>query len=60
MTTMERFSALVLDFLRDRRGTTALEYGFIAVLMSVAAVAALRTIGSALDGRYAGILPALQ
>ena len=57
---MERFSALVLDFLRDRRGTTALEYGFIAVLMSVAAVAALRTIGSALDGRYASILPALQ
>jgi Flp pilus assembly pilin Flp len=60
MTAMERFSTLVLDFLRDRRGATALEYGFIAVLVSIAAVAALRGIGLALDARYAGILPALQ
>lgn len=57
---MERFSALVLDFLRDRRGATALEYGFIAFLISIAAVTTIREIGPSLAAKYAGVLPGLQ
>jgi Flp pilus assembly pilin Flp len=57
---MERLSALALDFLRDRRGATALEYGFIAFLISIAAVATIREIGPSLAARYAGVLPGLQ
>lgn len=57
---MERFPVLVLDFLRDRRGATALEYGFIAFFISIAAVAALREIGPLLATKYASVLPGLQ
>ncbi|HEV7324349.1 MAG TPA: Flp family type IVb pilin [Bosea sp. (in: a-proteobacteria)] len=57
---MERLSALALDFLRDRRGATALEYALIASFISIAAVATIREIGPALVARYAGILPGLQ
>jgi Flp pilus assembly pilin Flp len=57
---MERFSALVFDFLRDRRGATALEYGFIAFFISIAAIATIRQIGPLLETKYASILPGLQ
>ncbi|MGE7470556.1 Flp family type IVb pilin [Bosea sp. NPDC003192] len=57
---MERFSALALDFLRDRRGATALEYGFIAFFVSIAAIATIRQIGPLVEAKYAGILPGLQ
>lgn len=57
---MERFSALVLEFLRDSRGATALEYGFIAFFVSIAAIATIRQIGPLLDAKYASILPGLQ
>jgi Flp pilus assembly pilin Flp len=57
---MERFSALALDFLRDSRGATALEYGFIAFLVSIAAITAITAIGPLLDGKFASVLPGLQ
>jgi Flp pilus assembly pilin Flp len=57
---MERISALALDFLRDRRGATAIEYGFVALLISMASIVALRLIGPALDAKYASILPGFQ
>ncbi|WP_152016862.1 MULTISPECIES: Flp family type IVb pilin [unclassified Bosea (in: a-proteobacteria)] len=57
---MERFSALALEFLRDRRGATALEYGFIAFFVSIAAIATIRQIGPLLNAKYASILPGLQ
>jgi Flp pilus assembly pilin Flp len=57
---MERLSALALDFLRDRRGATALEYGFIAFLISIAAIATITAIGPLLDAKYASVLPGLQ
>lgn len=57
---MERFSALVLDFMRDSRGATALEYGFIAVFVSIAAIATIRQIGPLVEAKYAAILPGLQ
>ena len=57
---MERLFALALDFLRDRRGATALEYAFIAFLISIAAVTTLRQLGPLLEAKYASILPGLQ
>jgi len=57
---MERFFALALDFLRDRRGATAIEYALIAFFISIAAVATLREIGPSLNAKYAGIVPGLQ
>lgn len=57
---MERLSALALDFLRDRRGATAIEYGFVALLVSTAAIAGLRVIGPAVQGIFASIAPWLQ
>lgn len=57
---MERLFALALDFLRDRRGATAIEYALIAFFVSIAAVATLREIGPALSAKYAAVVPALQ
>lgn len=57
---MERFSALALGFLRNQRGATALEYGFIAFFVSIAAIVTIRQIGPALNAKYLGILPGLQ
>ena len=36
----------VLRFLRDRRGATAVEYGFIVALVVIAMVAALADVGN--------------
>ena len=38
-----------LRILRDQRGATAIEYGLIAALVSVAAIAALQGVGSQLN-----------
>ncbi|HEV2509246.1 Flp family type IVb pilin [Bosea sp. (in: a-proteobacteria)] len=57
---MERISALALEFLRDRRGATALEYGLVAFFVSIAAIATIRQIGPLVNAKYASILPGLQ
>ena len=38
----------LFDFLRDESGATAIEYGLIAALVSVAAIAALGAMGESL------------
>ncbi|AZI34867.1 putative pilin component [Caenibius tardaugens NBRC 16725] len=45
---MKFFSKL----LRDESGATAIEYGLIAALIAVAAIAAMTTIGSNLQGTF--------
>jgi pilus assembly protein Flp/PilA len=42
---MRQIAAYFVTFARDERGATALEYGFIAMLISIAAVAAITQIG---------------
>ena len=37
---------LIRDLLRDERGVTAIEYGLIAALISIAAVGVMSTIGT--------------
>ena len=45
MTTLRRLIA-------DESGATAIEYGLIAALVSVAAVVALQSLGSSLDAMF--------
>jgi len=42
---MRQIAAQLVSFVRDERGATALEYGFIAALMTVATMAVIAQIG---------------
>ncbi len=39
-------------FLKDKSGATAIEYGLIAALVSVAAVVALQSLGTSLNSMF--------
>ncbi|PPQ27246.1 Flp family type IVb pilin [Rhodoblastus sphagnicola] len=39
-------------FLRDESGATAIEYGLIAALISVVAIATLTTVGTKLNAKF--------
>ena len=42
----------VSNFINDERGSTAIEYGLIASLISVAAIVAFTTVGSKLSRTF--------
>jgi pilus assembly protein Flp/PilA len=42
----------LLRLLRDTRAATAIEYGLIAALIAVAAIAALTSVGTNLKGTF--------
>jgi pilus assembly protein Flp/PilA len=42
----------IKNLLKDESGATAIEYGLIAALVSVAAIAALTAMGSALESMF--------
>jgi pilus assembly protein Flp/PilA len=42
----------IRSLITDESGATAIEYGLIAALVSVAAIAALTALGSALEGIF--------
>jgi pilus assembly protein Flp/PilA len=44
--------ATLKNFVRDESGATAIEYGLIAALVSVAAVGALGALGDSLSGMF--------
>jgi pilus assembly protein Flp/PilA len=46
---------LLSRFLKDESGATAIEYGLIAALVSVAIITALTTLGSSLKGIFTSI-----
>ncbi len=46
-----KFTA-IKTFLADESGATAIEYGLIAALVSVAAITALTTMGGSLKGMF--------
>jgi pilus assembly protein Flp/PilA len=46
---------LVSCFVKDESGATAIEYGLIAALVSVAIITALTTLGSSLKGIFTSI-----
>lgn len=43
---------MILRFLRDERGTTAIEYGLIAVLISVAIIGAVGLVGTSIQNTF--------
>lgn len=47
------------DLLRDESGATAIEYGLIAALVSVAGIAALTTMGTELATMFNTVATAL-
>lgn len=42
----------IRSFFKDESGATAIEYGLIAALVSVAAIAALRGMGNSLSNMF--------
>jgi pilus assembly protein Flp/PilA len=42
----------ILKLFRNEKGATAIEYGLIAALIAVAAIAAMQNIGSALSTEF--------
>lgn len=52
--------ASIKDFCRDESGATAIEYGLIAALVSVAAIAALETMGDSLVSIFGKVSSELQ
>ena len=46
---------LVSKFLKDESGATAIEYGLIAALISVAIIAAATTLGTSIAGTFDAI-----
>jgi pilus assembly protein Flp/PilA len=50
----------VKSFINDESGATAIEYGLIAALVSVAAIAALTAMGSSLQTMFTNVSTALN
>jgi pilus assembly protein Flp/PilA len=44
-----------LKLIRNSKGATAIEYGLIAALIAVAAIAAMSSVGSALSKTFSGV-----
>lgn len=42
-------------FMKDESGATAIEYGLIAALISVAIIAGARSLGTALNSKFSSI-----
>ena len=50
----------IKDFMKDESGATAIEYGLIAALVSVAAVGALTAVGTSLDTMFRSVASTLS
>ena len=53
-------SKLVLCFLKDNSGVTAIEYGLIAAGISVVIIAAVQLTGTRLNNTFNSVATALQ
>ena len=49
----------IRNFLKNNKAATAIEYGLIAALIAVAAIAALRGIGGQLNSTFTNVNQAL-
>ena len=52
--------AKFLKLIRNSKGATAIEYGLIAALIAVAAIAAMQNIGSALGTTFTNVSNSLN
>lgn len=53
-------STLVLRFVKDETGATAIEYGLIAAGISVAIIAVVQGLGSSLNTTFTSVQTALK
>jgi len=51
---------LVTRFIKDESGATAIEYGLIAALISVALIAGAKAIGTNLDSKFKAVSTAVS
>jgi pilus assembly protein Flp/PilA len=49
---MEKAKQLVMNFLKEEDGVTAIEYGLIAALIAVAIVVTVQTVGNNLNTTF--------
>lgn len=54
------FTSKIKTFLKDESGATAIEYGLIAALVSVAAILALRAMGTSLETIFESVSDTLD
>jgi pilus assembly protein Flp/PilA len=52
--------AKFLKLFKNEEGATAIEYGLIAALIAVAAIAAMSNIGTSLSGTFSGVASCLD
>jgi pilus assembly protein Flp/PilA len=52
--------SVIKRFVQDESGATAIEYGLIAALVSVAAIIALQSLGSSLNSMFTRVSSTLQ
>jgi pilus assembly protein Flp/PilA len=45
----------LLTLIRDSRGATAIEYGLIAALIAVAAITAMKSLGTKLNNTFSNV-----
>ena len=58
-STESQMKKLIIRFVKDESGVTAIEYGLIAGLISVVILVAVTAIGSSLQGLFQTIATAL-
>jgi len=49
----------IVAFMNDESGATAIEYGLLAALISIAAIAAMSAVGTALSGTFSTVAASL-
>jgi pilus assembly protein Flp/PilA len=59
-TGAPRITARFVRFLRDERGTTAIEYALIASVISIVIVGAATSVGSSLEGFFEKVAAAFD
>jgi len=52
--------SFIRKFVRDSKGATAIEYGLIAALIAVAAIAAMQGVGSSLNSTFTNVSSSMK
>jgi pilus assembly protein Flp/PilA len=60
MQTTGVFMKMFMTLIRDEEGATAIEYGLIAALISVAAIAAMTSLGTRLSTTFTNVSDSLS
>jgi pilus assembly protein Flp/PilA len=52
--------SFIRKFVRNSKGATAIEYGLIAALIAVAAIAAMQGVGSSLNSTFTNVSSSMK